>query len=448
MNHAWKILLPVSMIICSLSGSLYAQMENSEKIAAGFVDLLAAEKFDEAVSTFDSTMTRVMPAADLKKVWEQVCDQAGSFQRYGKIMRLPAGKYTIYLVRSTFAKYDLDIKVVLDKQNRVSGLFFQPVMQPVQYKPPAYADTSSFREIGIQFGEKEWLLPGTLTIPRGEGPFPALVLVHGSGPNDRDETIGPNKPFRDLAWGLASRGIAVLRYDKRTRMYGAKILKLKINITVKEETVDDAVAAAGLLARRPEIDPERIYVLGHSLGGMLIPRIATRLPEGAGFIILAGPTRPLEDITLEQFRYIFALDGKISPEEADKLKEVERDVAAVKRITSEAALPSDSLIFAAPAGYWFDLRDYHPALAAREIAAPLLILQGGRDYQVTKEDFQGWKSSLNGCRNVTFKLYPDLNHLFMTGKGKSQPMEYQSPKHVDPDVIADIAAWVNKDGKL
>ncbi len=149
-------------------------------------------------------------------------------------------------------------------------------------------------------------------MPVGQGLFPAVVLVHGSGPQDRDETIGPNKPFRDLAWGLATYGIAVLRYEKRTRVYGQKLQqdkKLLTSFTVYEETVDDAVSAVALLSQTPGIRPDRIFVLGHSQGGMTIPRVAQKDKQAAGFIIMAGLTRPLEDAILKQNRYLLSISG-------------------------------------------------------------------------------------------------------------------------------------------
>src|SRR5215471_14652653 len=153
----------------------------------------------------------------------------------------------------------------------------------------------------------EWILPGTLSVPKGEGPFAAVVLVHGSGPNDRDETIGPNKPFRDLAWGLASQGIVVLRYDKRTKVYPEKMRELVSTLTVKEEVIDDALNAVSLLRGIPGVNPQRIVVLGHSLGGYLLPRIGAADRGIAGLIMLAGMCRPFEDAILDQFSYIYSL---------------------------------------------------------------------------------------------------------------------------------------------
>src|SRR5262249_29401225 len=159
---------------------------------------------------------------------------------------------------------------------RIAGLRFRPPAAPAApYSPPAYVTPASYTETEFTVGSGDWPLPGTLEMPVGAGPFPALVLVQGSGPNDRDETLFGNKPFKDLALGLASRGVAVLRYDKRTKVYQAKLAGVP-GLTVTEEVVEDALAAVKTLRAQPRIDPARVFVLGHSLGGMLIPRIAAR----------------------------------------------------------------------------------------------------------------------------------------------------------------------------
>ena len=121
-------------------------------------------------------------------------------------------------------------------------------------------------------------LPGTLTVPKGEGPFPAVILLQGSGPSDRDETIGGLKPFRDIAEGLAEQGVAVYRFDKRTYAYGAE-LSVKKDISLADEYLEDAVNAVQLLAKQEKIDPARIWVLGHSLGGTAVPAIARELKQ-------------------------------------------------------------------------------------------------------------------------------------------------------------------------
>jgi dienelactone hydrolase len=279
-------------------------------------------------------------------------------------------------------------------------------------------------------------------MPNGQGAFPAVVLIHGSGPNDRDETVGANKPFKDLAWSLASRGIAVLRYDKRTKVHADELAWLANGITVKEETTDDALAAVDLLRRTDDIDAERIFVLGHSLGGMLAPRMAQADRDIAGLIIMAGPTRPLEDLVVEQTQYIVSLSGDVSAQEQRQVEAIRQEVAAIKALKPSMDVSAQDQLLGAPPQYWLDLQGYNPAAAASVLPQPMLILQGERDYQVTLIDFQGWVDALSGRSDVLLKSYPDLNHLFISGAGQSTPEEYLTPDNVAAIVIDDVANWI------
>jgi len=245
-----------------------------------------------------------------------------------------------------------------------------------------------------------------------------------------DETIGPNKPFKDLSWGLAAKGIAVLRYEKRTKLYAVE--------TVDEETVNDALAAIDSLRELDEVDPERIFILGHSLGGMLAPRIAAKDGKIAGLILLAANTRNLPDMILDQAKYLVFLDGEVSEGEVRYLKEIEAQVRKVK----ELDIGEGEIVLGASRTYWSDLMTYDPVEVAKDLAIPMLILQGGRDYQVTMEDFEGWKEGLAGQEGVWFKFYPDLNHLFISGTGKPSPTEYEKFGNVDRIVVEDIIEWI------
>ncbi|MBA3323328.1 MAG: alpha/beta fold hydrolase [Pyrinomonadaceae bacterium] len=316
------------------------------------------------------------------------------------------------------------------------------------WQPPVYAVPSSFREQEIVVGSGgEWPLPGTLALPNGQGPFPSVVLVHGSGPNDRDESHGTNKPFRDLAWGLASRGIAVLRYDKRTKVHGAKVVQTSgEDLTVKEEVIDDALAAAELLRRTPGIDARRVFILGHSLGGTLAPRIAAGDPKLAGLIVLAGATETFEDAIVRQYEYLHALDGSLDENDKVTLDKIRQQAARVKNLKETGEQPEAKELFGVPAAYWLDLRGYDAPIAALKLRQPLLVLQGERDYQVTMRDFENWRRALGQTQRATFKSYPKLNHLFLEGEGRSAPAEYNTPGHVPQYVIDDIATWIHAEG--
>lgn len=410
--------------------------------ARAFVELLVKEDYDGAVARFDATMRQAMPAPALKAAWQGLLAKTGAFREQTGVRTQGAGAFRIVLVTCAFERTPLDVKVVYDGKGQVTGLWFVPSAPPAEWTPPAYADADRFEERGVTVGRGEWTLPGTLAVPKGDGPVPAVVLVHGSGPQDRDETIGPNKPFRDLAWGLASRGVAVLRYEKRTKAHPQKCAALADTFTVKEETVDDALAAVALLEGTKGIDAARIFILGHSLGATLVPRMEAGEPRVAGYILLAGSARPIENVLLEQTEYVLSADGALSAEEQADLEALKVKVARVKDPALSPKTPAADLPMGVPAAYWLDLRSYDAAEAAKGVRRPMLILQGGRDYQVTDRDFQRWRAALAGRSDVTFKRYADLNHLFVPGSGKGTPAEYNQAGHVAEAVIVDVAAWI------
>lgn len=413
--------------------------------ARAFVDLLVKKEFDAAEGYFDGAMKSALPADKLAETWGALLSQAGAFGRQAGTRMEERDGFKVVVVTCEFERVGVDVRVVFDAGGRVTGLFFAPAQASAEYTPPAYVKREAFHEKEVTVEAGRWALPGTLTLPLGRGPFPAVVLVHGSGPNDRDESVGPNKPFRDLAWGLASKGVAVLRYEKRTRQHAGALASLS-RPTVKEEVIDDAVAAVQLLRTAEGVDPKRVFVLGHSLGGTLVPRIGALVQEVAGFVVMAGTARPLEDVILEQMTYIYSLDGTVSAEEQARLEEFRKGAAEVKALKpADADAPTP--VLGVPASYWLDLRGYDPAAAAKSLKRPVLVIQGERDYQVTLEDFRRWKAALAGSRGAAFKSYPALNHLFIEGTGKIRPEEYAAPGHVAEVVLNDLAEWIKKDGK-
>jgi len=436
-----KNLLLFISLFTILMGSCYGQSQKScEDLAKEFVDLLVEENFIQAETCFDSTVKGLMPADKLQVIWKELLVETGPFKKEAGIRKDKKSEYDIIYVTCEFEKTSLDIQIVFNNKKEISGLWFLPPGTSLEYKIPAYVKPDSFTEKEVTVGAGEWELLGTLTVPKVPGNIPAVILVHGAGPNDRDETVGANKPFKDIALGLASRGIATLRYEKRTKTYGEKMGSMK-ELTVKEETVDDVLEGLKLLQKAEGIDPGKIFILGHSLGGTLIPKIADLTPDAAGFIILAGATLPLEDKILEQTNYIYSLDGNISNEEQAKLDEIKKIVKKIKALNENS--PEETLYGVYPK-YWLDLRTYNILDTAKQIKQPLLILQGERDYQVTMEDFKLWKSALEGQKNVEFKTYPLLNHLFIEGEGKSSPDEYMFGGNIPEYIIKDISEWIKK----
>ena len=437
-------------VLEKVSGREPAQVSESVTgiiaLAQDFIQSLAAGDYSKATKIFDPAMKNAVPPDKLGQIWESLCTEHGPVREIVSYQKLKYNQFDIIVVSCEFEKSVVDLQVSFNPREQIAGFHLGHVRPVGDRQLPAYVNPDSFEEKEIKIGSGQWILPGTLTLPKGPGPFPALVLVHGSGPHDRDESLGPNKPFRDLAGGLAGYGVAVLRYEKRTKAFAQQIAAIMNTLTVKEETIDDALAGVNLLRQTEQIDAQRIYLLGHSLGGMVIPRMGKLDPNIAGFIILAGTARPLEDIILDQFAYIFSLDGKLTDAKRANLEKLKQQVANVKDPTLSEATSASELPLGIPAVYWLDLRGYKPADAAKDLSQPMLILQGGRDYQVTKADYKLWKDALSLKKNVTFKWYENLNHLFIRGKGKSVPGEYNNSGYVDKTVIRDISKWIQKQG--
>lgn len=410
--------------------------------AKALVDAMVKNDFAAAVKDFDETMKKVLPKEKLEALWKAVGQQFGAFQKVTAVKETKLGTSNLVDLSCEFAKKPYGIRVAFDKDDRIQGFFFIDPTPP-KFDPPPYAKASSYREEEVTIGAGgEWPLPGTLTLPKEKGPFACVVLVHGSGSHDRDETIGPNKTFRDLAWGLGSKGVAVLRYVKRNKAHTDKLMKLKDSVTLKEEVIDDVLEAVKMVRMHKEIDPKRIFVLGHSLGAMCAPRIGELDPSLAGLILLAGNSRPLEDLVLDQFTYIYSLNGGPTDKQKAELEAMKKKVAKVKDPKLSNETPATELPLGIPAAYWKALGAYHQAGSAARGKVPMLVLQGERDYQVTMEDFAGWKKACALRKDVTFKSYASLNHLFLAGKGKSRPEEYAQAGHVAVEVIDDVAAWV------
>ena len=408
------------------------------EIAHGVVEGLREGDYEGATADFDETMQAALPPPHLQIAWARTVGALGEFQRQGKTRTEKFAHLLFVFIPCEFEKGEIVVKVVISPEIEVTGLFFQPA-----YRPPQYLLLDSFTDTEVTVGRGEWAIPGTLSVPVGEGPFPAVVLVHGSGPQDRDVTIGPNKPFKDIAGGLASRGIAVLRYEKRTRFHSEKLLASGFKITAKEETIDDVINALRLLRATKKIDREGLFVVGHSCGGMMLPRIANDDPNVAGLVFMAALTRPIDETLLEQSRYVAEFDGMITVQEQAMMDQLARAVEAIQALDPEDLDEApETMLGGTSPEYWLDLMPYRATEETIHLDMPMLILQGERDYQVTMVDFENWKKALSGREGVEFRSYPSLNHLFIAGEGRSGPGEYLLRGNVSEDVIRDIAHWI------
>ena len=310
------------------------------------------------------------------------------------------------------------------------------------WEPPAYADRRAFAEQEVIVGDGPRAVPGTLTLPRGARPGVGVVLLAGSGPLDRDSTVERSKPLKDLAWGLASMGIAVARFDKVTHAHPRE-LRDAARVTVMDEYAPQALAALALLREQTAVDPERVFLVGHSLGGTVAPRIAAADGAVAGLAILAGGAQPLQWAIVRQARYLASLDPRTAAAAAAARATLEAQARRGDGPDLTPATPARELPLGTPASYWLDLRAYDPVATAAGLGLPMLLLQGGRDYQATVvDDLARWRAGLAARDGVEVRVYPTLNHLLAPGEGPPRPEEYAAALHVDRTVVADLARWL------
>jgi len=290
----------------------------------------------------------------------------------------------------------------------------------------------------------EYPLNGILSLPDDlSDKVPAVVMVHGSGSSNMDEKVMKLTPFKDLAEGLCRYGIASLRYDKRTFAHGRKMLKK--TITVKEETIDDALMAIEILKNDQRIDKDRIYILGHSMGAMLSPRIDAEGGDVKGLIMMAGTPYRLEDIVIRQLKQasqssslmklIGKLELRIFGKKFDNLYQLSEEEAMKKKFAGSTTL------------YYFqEMGRKTAADYLLESDKPVLIMQGGKDFQVlADDDFAKFKTILAGRPNTVFRLYPELNHCFVQAMYSDilkVSKEYSTERHISDEVIKDIADFI------
>lgn len=402
--------------------------------ARTFVEALAAHEVPAAHGMLAPALRAKVTERELGGMWSALEQELGAFVAIDRVdVTTPAETRATVTVR--FAKGARAIVVGFGETADVIGVKVAPAAP--SWDPPPYVKPAAFTEKPVAIGKPE--LPGVLAMPNGaSGAVPGVVLVHRDGPQDEDETVAAIRPFKDIAGGLASRGIAVLRYKKRA------LGEIKGEATEKQEVIEPAVAAVEALKATPGIDPARIFVVGHGRGGALAPIIA-RDAKAKGAALLAAPTRTLPESLAEQLAYLSSLD----PSNADLKAQVEgwkklRQKVEDKSLDRSATvpLPSGGQL---PAAYFIVGRELAPVQAAAAFAGPLFVAHGARDFQVAPAQLDEWKKALAKAPKATFKSYPTLGHLFTPSTGpKPAPADYDGPLHVDAQVVADLAAWLER----
>jgi uncharacterized protein len=417
-----------------------------QEVALTLLDSARAGRFADIRDRFAPSLRPMVSAAMLQAAWDAEGTQLGPVVSVGDPSCEPADTdISVVKVPVSFERGELTLVVSVLPTGELAGLQLVPAdvgQPPVPWQPPPYADPGRFDEQEVTVGEGSLAVPGTLTLPETAEPLPALVLLGGSGPVDRDSTIAKSKPLKDLAWGLASRGVAVLRFDKVTYAHSGQV-KNDRNFTAVDEYVPHALAALRLLRAHPAVDAEQVFLAGHSFGGTMAPRIATADPSVAGLVILAGGAQPIHWAAVRQVRYLASLDAATAAASEPIIDAMTTQAERVDSPTLSTGTPDDELPFGVPAPYWLDLRSYDPVVTAAALHKPMLICQGGRDYQATvTDDLTRWRAGLGGRPGVEIRVYPADNHFFFSGTGPSGPAELATAQHVDPQLVTDIGDWL------
>lgn len=413
-------------------------------LSTRFFETLNEGKFADAQAFFDASAQEKVTPQTLENMWKQITAQLGAYESINGAQNKSQNDLQSVVLDCKFKRDSQPFQFIFNKENKMVGFFIVPKMNVPQYKPAAYTDTTSFKESFITIKSGEFDLPGMLTLPKKGEKFPLVIFVHGSGPSDMDETVGQNKPFKDLAAGFAGKGIASIRYVKRTMLYPQSFNDKAY--TLKEEVTDDLEQVITYAQSLPEIDQSKIYIFGHSLGGMIAPKVAAKNPALKGIIIAAAPARTFNTVFTEQLEYLKSKsqDTSAASKKAfeDAIKE-SKQASALKPNT----LKPDSLINGLPVSYLLDINSLNQVATAKKLNTRIMVIQGGNDYQSTTADYQLWNTALKNKKNVTLKLYPMLNHLFSFVNEKGTGMQYQQPGNVDEVVVNDVSDWIleNKD---
>lgn len=406
-------------------------ISTSEKLAKQMVE----GDFGETYDMFSPLVKLQTKQNDLVVAWEATVTSLGQYVGVLEQKQKESGDVNTVNIILEYENNGLDIAFTYNKTGEMIGLWFS--YAPLEMIPEV---NDEFEEISITVGEETpYPIDGILTLPIGLTKPPVAILVPGSGNHDQDETIGPNKPFRDIAHGLARQGIASIRYRESILDY--EELKSEA-FTIEVDSLNDASKAITYAVNSDRIDMDHIVIIGHSLGGMMASKIAVDHKEISGIISLAGSPRRLEDIVVDQQRFQLSLTDEYDEKQAEALMAYVQDqVDEIKQLKEG----DNKNILGYPAYYWYSLNQIDIPKLADSLNIPILITQGSDDWQVTSDyDYAEWLSLFADKDNITFQLYEHLNHLFMKVEGKEEDLTYNIKRTVDQQVIDDIAAWINQ----
>ena len=438
-------IISLYLFILGLTFAPTFAQNNAADITQSVLANFKTQQFDKIYTLQDATMRRYMDANQLEATWNSLIENYDSLQYINETIITEKDSFKITETKIDFVKKSFLFKLTINNKGEISGMYF--LNTKLKYTPPDYINTLSFVEIKLAVPTKNIFSEGVLSLPKTQQNAPLVIIVGGSGGTDKDGTLGPNKPYKDIAWALAAKGIAVYRYDKRTaNPSNLKGIKNLNEFLLYEEYVEDLKNIVAYFSEDKRINPKQIFIAGHSQGGFMLPYFAKACPKIKGVISLAGNYSNVVDLMAYQFEYL----KQFLPDSASKQA---YDVMIKKAEYMKLNIPStqinkDSMIPGLTMAYVKDMMDNGPEkLHAVLHKKPALFIQGERDYQVPMSEFELWKKAMQKSCCSTFISYPKLNHLLMEGEGISQPTEYNKPNNVPEYIVNEIATWVKKQYK-
>lgn len=413
-------------------GSAAAQADTAS-LAREMARLLTDGAYGQVAAQFDETMRSAVDEAALAAGLGQMEAQLGRCTGVEDVQADEAARAAIVVL--AYERGTAQMSIAFDGQDRIASLFIAPQQVQVSSSVRELPEGARAQTVEL-FAGSERALAGELIVPAGENAV-YVVFAHGSGPSDMDEAIGGNRPFRDLAYDLAALGIGSLRYDKIT--YSHPMLPIE---TVEQEYLEPAVEALRVL--KEHTSAERVYLIGHSEGGMITPYLVA---EGGydGGISLAGTPLELWEISMAQNLAIMAFMPEAQREMLMAQIDAEREKGLrLAQMSDEEA--AGETVFGMSAVYLRHMARMDQAEIAKRCGKPFLFLWGEADFQVDRDAFEAWHARLGDEARFAYRSYPGLNHLFLPADEGDSILNamaaYQTPKAVEPQVAADIAAWM------
>lgn len=393
-------------------------------LAASTFRLYAVGAFEDARRYYADRFDEDLDTEELRGGWNSWTAEAGRFEGVAGTVHRTQDGFDVVKTVGAFEAGLVAIDFVYRGNADVVGLFHSRP-NTGEYSPPSYAASDALTESEVTLSGGPCDLPATLTTPGGSGAVPGVVLVGDDGPRDRNGAVGPNRPLQDLAWGLADRGVASLRYDSRALACES----LAPEETTLDALVADATAAVERLRASDRVDS--VAVVGHGLGGWVAPRVAAET-DVSGVAALASPGRPLTTTRPEAARHVVTVDDA---QEDTEQRWVDHVTSEAERAAS-GDLAADETALGATGAFWASVADYDPVAQTSGLSVPTLLLFGGRDFEVPGADRERWAEA------GEVQVVDAANHLLQPGEGPATPGEYALPNTVAESVVDAVAGFV------